>query len=68
MPQLFTTCEMADLLGSEEWRVRRLFESGALPEPDRLAGIRVLSQTMIPEIMDALRARNWLPVSEVFHG
>ena len=68
MPQLFTTRELADILGSEEWRVRRLFESGTLPEPDRFAGMRVISRDMIPAIVDALRERNWLPQSEILHG
>ena len=33
MQNHLTTRELADLLGSETWRIRRLFEAGDLPEP-----------------------------------
>lgn len=57
---LFTTREIADLIGSDAWRVRRVFESGDLPEPDRLAGKRIIPGTLIPAICEALHARGWL--------
>ncbi len=65
MPTSFTTKEVADLLASEEWRVRRLFEDGTLPEPQRFAGKRVIPNTMVPTIVDALRDRGWLRKKEV---
>ena len=65
MPTSFTTKEVADLLASEEWRVRRLFEDGTLPEPQRFAGKRVISNTLVPAIVAALRERGWLPVAGV---
>lgn len=61
MPTAFTTRETGELLGVDEWRVRRLFEDGTLPEPDRFAGKRVIPRERLAEIMDALRSRGWLP-------
>lgn len=61
MRQNYTTREIADLLGTKTWRVRRLFESGRLPEPGRFAGKRAIPGELIPSIVDALRERNWLP-------
>lgn len=59
--QLYTTRDAADLLGTQEWRVRRLFESGYLPEPGRFAGKRCITPDLIPAIVDGLRDRGWLP-------
>ncbi len=57
----FTTREVADLLGTDEWRVRRLFETKALPETPRFAGKRAIPRETLPAIVDALRDRGWLP-------
>ena len=64
MPNHFSTRELADLLGSRTWRVRRLYEDGTLPEPDRFVGKRIIPRESIPEIVDALRSRGWLPESQ----
>ena len=64
MPTIFSTREIADLFGTDEWRVRRLFESGTLPEPGRFAGKRAIPRERLPEILDALRDRGWLPQRE----
>jgi hypothetical protein len=58
--KLLSTREIADLLGTDAWRVRRLFEDGTLAEPERFAAKRVIPGTSIPMICDALRARGWL--------
>jgi hypothetical protein len=57
----FTTREVADILGTHEWRVRRLYEDGTLNEPERFGGKRAIGQKEIPPIVDALRDRGWLP-------
>ena len=62
MPDFFTTREMADLLESDTWRVRRLFEDGTLPEPSRFGGKRAIPRQSIPAIVEALKTRGWLPV------
>lgn len=56
-----TTREVGDILGTDEWRIRRLFEDGTLPEPQRFAGKRAIPSDLIPLIVDALRDRGWLP-------
>jgi len=65
MQNSFSTRQVAELLGTDTWRVCRLFEDGTLPEPERFAGRRVIPGTMVPSIVDALRARGWLPQAEV---
>lgn len=60
MSNFFTTREVAELLGSETWRVRRLYQDGTLPEPNRFAGRRVITSQQIPSIIDALRKRGWM--------
>lgn len=64
MPTMFSTADLARILGTDEWRVRRLFEDGTLPEPDRFAGKRVILGEAIPAVVDALRKRGWLPAEE----
>jgi hypothetical protein len=64
MKRQFTTREVAEILGTEEWRVRRLFEDGTLTEPERFGGKRAICQQGIPSIVDALRGRGWLPTEE----
>lgn len=64
MPGFYTTAEVADLLGTETWRVRRLFEDGTLPEPPRFAAKRAIPRESVARILDALRARGWLPEAE----
>ena len=61
MQELLSTPEVAEELGTVEWRVRRLYESGTLPEPPRFAGARAIPRADLPAIADALRARGWLP-------
>ena len=61
MSGFYTTRELADTPGTVTWRIRRLFDDGTLPEPPRFAGKRAIPGHMIPQIIDALRARRWLP-------
>ena len=56
--------ELADLLSVQSWRIARLFELGLLPEPDRVSGRRLIPKTMVPQVVDALRVRGWLPRTE----
>ncbi len=69
MATLHTTREIAELLGTDTWRVRRLFEDGSLEEPARFGGKRAIPGSMVPAIVDALRSRGWLPaIAEVAHA
>jgi hypothetical protein len=63
MPTVLSTRDISDLLHVDNWKVRRLFEDGSLPEPARLAGRRAIPREMLPAIIDALRERDWLPES-----
>ena len=65
MSDHYTTAEMARLLGTETWRVRRLYEDGTLPDPPRFGRARAIPRESIPAIVDALRLRGWLPTQEV---
>ena len=47
--------ELADLLSVQSWRIGRLFELGLLPEPDRVAGRRMIPKAMVPQVIDGLR-------------
>ena len=62
---VFSTRDLADVLGTQTWRVRRLFEDGTFPDPGRFAGKRMIPGRLIPEIVDELRRRKWLPDQEV---
>ena len=56
--------EVAEMLNIQSWRVARLFELGLLPEPPRSSGRRMIPKSMLPQIVDALRARGWLREDE----
>ena len=65
MPEQLSTRDVANLLDVELWRVARLFETGTLPEPPRIAGRRAIPKSMLPSIVVALQERNWLPSSQL---
>jgi hypothetical protein len=56
--------ELADTLSVQSWRIARLFELGILPEPPRIGRQRCIPKAMVPQVVDALRARGWLPEPE----
>lgn len=56
----FTCGELGDTLGVQAWRIARIFEVGIVDEPPRVGGRRLIPQALIPEIVDALRAKGWL--------
>jgi len=62
--RIYSTRDVAEMLGTKEWRVRRLFESGDLPEPVRFAGKRAIPPDLIPAIVDRLREHGWIPAQE----
>lgn len=55
-----TTRQVAELLEVETWRIQRLFEEHVVADVPRFAGKRMIPGTMLPQIIDALRARNWM--------
>lgn len=50
MPELIALGDVAAAVGCESWRLRRLFERGVLPEPQRVGGYRVFQASEIPTI------------------
>ena len=63
MENIYSTAQLAAILGCETWHVRRLFEDGTLDEPQRFAGKRAIPSSLIPEIVDRLRDRGWIAKS-----
>lgn len=64
MPSFYTTRELGELLGTETWRVRRLYEDGTLAEPGRFAGKRAIPRENVADVAEELRRRGWLPKPE----
>lgn len=56
--------ELADALGTQSWRIARLFELGLIDEPPRLAGRRLIPRELVPRIVELLRNRGWLTVPQ----
>lgn len=63
MPEQLSTRDVAELLNVDLWRVARLFETGTLPEPPRIANRRIIPKEMLPAIVVALTKRGWLSSS-----
>ena len=60
-----STGELAVEIGVQTWHIARLFELGVLPEPPRVAGRRVIDRAIIPEIIEALVQKGWLPAQSL---
>ena len=56
-PQLITIGKVAELTGYTIGQVRKLYERGILPEPQRCGFYRVVLTTEVPKIEAALKAR-----------
>ena len=71
MSKVFTTRSMAELLSDlhgtdiPEWKVRRLYEDCELPAAPRHGGKRLIFSADVPQIVEAMKARGWLPANEV---
>jgi hypothetical protein len=65
---ILTTAEAGEFLETEEWRVRRIFEDGDLPEPPKFGGKRIISRRSLPRIRAALLARGWLKDAAAARG
>ncbi|MEQ8791764.1 MAG: hypothetical protein RIC55_36210 [Pirellulaceae bacterium] len=62
----FTTRQAAEFISQREdaaiaeWQVRRLYESGDLPEPPKFGNKRLIQHDDIDRIVSAMRTRGWL--------
>ena len=68
MTSFYSTGQVAKRFGVDRWRIRRLFECGAVPEVGRLAGKRVIPADRLAKIKSALKARGWLEATEAAHA
>lgn len=57
--RLYTTRQVGDMLGHPQWRIRRLFEDGTLPEPDKFGNNRVIPESLLPKILAALKDKGY---------
>lgn len=56
----FTLGEVADLCGTQAWRVRRLFERGLVADCERVGRQRVVKESELPAIRKALADAGYL--------
>jgi hypothetical protein len=67
MKEVMTTNDVADHYAEKgfflkAWQVRRVYETGLLPEPElRLGSYRLIRPTDLPRLEDALRQAGYLP-------
>jgi hypothetical protein len=54
---LMTIGQAAVELGVIEWKLRRVFKDGQLPEPPRVGVSRVIRRSDLPKIKKAIEAR-----------
>jgi DNA-binding transcriptional MerR regulator len=59
-PTAVTVGEAARRLGCRPWQIRRLFERGLLPPAARLGTYRVISESDLPKVEDALKRVGYL--------
>ncbi len=59
-----TLGDVAQRYGLPLWKVRRLFERRLLPEPARAGNYRVIDESDLPTVEDALRQAGYLPDEE----
>jgi hypothetical protein len=64
MLQVYSTREIAERFSTDEWKVRRVFELNLVPEPGRFSGKRAIPESMVPQVVNALRQRGWLPLEQ----
>jgi DNA-binding transcriptional MerR regulator len=62
-PIAYTTGAIARRLGIAEWKVRRIFERGLLPDPGRAGTYRLIPASDLPKVEDALRRAGYLQAS-----
>lgn len=58
--ELLSVGQVARRLGADSWQVRRLFERGLLPEPERVGPYRVIRADRVAEVEAALRKAGFL--------
>jgi hypothetical protein len=66
MPAYLTLGQVAQRYpGLQVWQVRRIFERRFLPEPQRIAGVRVIPAKDMPKVDKALRDAGYIKETAV---
>ena len=76
MSEFLTTRQAAERISEsalvtgtvEEWQVRRVFETGTLPEPQKFGNKRVIFADQMQTIVTALRTLGYLPEPELVNA
>jgi hypothetical protein len=58
--EYLTLGEAAGRLGTQLWKVQRLFDRGLMPEPRRIGRCRVLLEGDLPELEAALKQAGYI--------
>ncbi len=58
--ELLTLGQIAQIFGVADWKIRRLFERGFLPAPQRVGCYRVIRRQQLPAVERALRSAGYL--------
>jgi hypothetical protein len=62
--RFLTTGEAARRLGAAEWQVARLFVRNLLPEPARFGRYRLIDESDLPQLREALVEAGYLQVAQ----
>lgn len=57
---IVTMGQVADSLGCQTWKIRRLIERGKIPKPRRVGMIPIFDPKDVPQIEKALREAGYL--------
>jgi hypothetical protein len=60
--------QVADLIGCQTWKIRRLIGRGLLPEPVRIGVVPIFHRDQLPAIRERLREAGYLPGSPGGNG
>jgi len=60
MTGLLTLGQIATRFGCQLWQVRRLYERGLLPEPERIGRTRIVRREDLPRIEKLLRESGYV--------
>jgi DNA-binding transcriptional MerR regulator len=62
---IYTLGDVAARYDQQVWRIRRLYERGLLPPAERIGTYRIVRESDLPQVEQALRTAGYLPTGEV---
>ena len=66
--QAYTVGDAARRLGVHPWQVRRIYERGILPEPLRFGAYRLITDSELPALEEALKKVGYLKEGSAHAG